>query len=140
MLDVWYFKDTIFTVSDIGDYTGFVYQIHNLTNDKKYIGKKEFYKVIKRPPLKGKKNKRKTTVFTDWQTYTGSLNELNNDISLGHTIKKEIIKLCSSKSSLAYYELKQQMSVDALFKDDYYNKILNFRINAVCASNILKDL
>jgi hypothetical protein len=66
MLDVWYFKDTIFTVSDIGDYTGFVYQIHNLTNDKKYIGKKEFYKVIKRPPLKGKKNKRKATVFTDW--------------------------------------------------------------------------
>ena len=33
---------------------GFIYKITNLTNDKKYIGKKQCQSIRKRPPLKGK--------------------------------------------------------------------------------------
>lgn len=137
---MWFFNDVEFTESDIQNYTGFVYLITNLTNSKKYIGKKEFYKVIKRPPLKGKKLKRKTTVFTDWQTYTGSSNQLNQDIANGDIIRKDILKLVTSKSSATYYELKYQMEADALFRDDYYNGVINIRLSSICKDNILKDL
>ena len=41
---------------------GFIYLITNLTNNKKYIGCKMLQKVIKRKPLKGKKNKRHETI------------------------------------------------------------------------------
>ena len=34
------------------DAYGFIYQITNNTNNRKYIGKKQTVKVIKRPPLK----------------------------------------------------------------------------------------
>ena len=37
---------------------GFIYEITNITNSRKYIGKKQCQSVRKRPPLKGKKNKR----------------------------------------------------------------------------------
>ena len=42
------------------DCEAFVYLITNLTNDKKYVGKKLARFKVTRPPLKGKKNKRKT--------------------------------------------------------------------------------
>ena len=41
------------------DCEGFVYLITNLTNDKKYVGKKLARFKVTRPPLKGKKNKRR---------------------------------------------------------------------------------
>jgi hypothetical protein len=56
---------------------GFIYEITNLTNNRKYIGKKQCQSVRKRPPLKGKKNKRHQIVETDWRTYTSSSNELS---------------------------------------------------------------
>jgi hypothetical protein len=117
-----------------------VYIITNLTNGKKYIGKKEFYKTIKKPPLKGKKQKRKITSYSDWKTYTGSSNKLNEDIANGDIIQKEIIKLTTSKSSATYFELKNQMEHDALFREDFYNQIINIRLSSVCIANILKDI
>lgn len=117
-----------------------MYVITNITNGKKYIGKKEFYKTVKKPPLKGKKLKRKVKTFSDWKTYTGSSNKLNEDIANGDIIRKEIIKLTTSKSSATYFELKHQMESDALFRDDYYNQIINIRLSSVCINNILKDV
>ena len=61
---------------------GFIYKITNLTNDKKYIGKKQCKSIRKRPPLKGKKNKRRHEVETDWKSYTSSLNQLNEDLEV----------------------------------------------------------
>ena len=37
---------------------GFIYEITNIANNKKYIGKKQCKSKLKRKPLKGKKNKR----------------------------------------------------------------------------------
>ena len=109
---------------------GFIYRITNLTNDKKYIGKKQCQSIRKRPPLKGKKNKRREVVETDWKSYTSSSNQLNKDLeSLGKdSFKFEIIRWCDSKWELSYYEGKLQFEEEVLLKDDYYNGIINLRI------------
>jgi hypothetical protein len=54
----WYHNDTIFNEENIGDNYGFIFVITNLTNDKKYIGKKFFYS-MKSKIIKGKKKKYK---------------------------------------------------------------------------------
>mgnify|MGYP003659793006 FL=1 len=109
---------------------GFIYKITNLTNDKKYIGKKQCKSIRKRPPLKGKKNKRRYEIETDWKTYTSSSNELNKDLDcIGiNKFKFEILRWCDSKWELSYYEGKLQFEEEVLLKDDYYNGIINLRI------------
>ena len=62
----WTYNDIEFTEDMIGDNYGFVYEITNLTNNRKYIGKKLFYSA-KTKQVKGKKKRFK--VFSDWQTY-----------------------------------------------------------------------
>jgi len=109
---------------------GFIYEITNLYSRRSYIGKKQIEKIIKRPPLKGKKNKRKLITESDWKTYTGSCNELNSDIE---TYGKEnfaftILKLCYNKWELAYYEAELQFKLGVLLSDKYYNGIINCRI------------
>ena len=60
--------------------TGFVYQITNTTNGRMYIGKKLARFKKSRKPLKGRVNKRRYTVDSDWKEYFGSSDELNADI------------------------------------------------------------
>ena len=112
---------------------GFIYLITNLTNNKKYIGCKMLQKVIKRKPLKGKKNKRHETVESDWKTYTSSSNELNKDIeSLGkENFKFEIIDFAYSKSHLKYLEAKYQFDNDVLLSESWYNGIINLRVGKI---------
>ena len=109
---------------------GFIYKITNLTNDKKYIGKKQCQSIKKRPPLKGKKNKRHEKIETDWKTYTSSSNELNKDLeTLGKdNFKFEILRWCDSKWELSYYEARLQFKEEVLLCNDYYNGIINVRI------------
>ena len=66
--------------------------ITNLKNNRKYIGKKLARFKKSRPPLKGKVNKRRYTVESDWQTYYGSNDELTIDVeTLGtENFKREI--------------------------------------------------
>jgi hypothetical protein len=135
----WMYNNQEFTTADIGDYVGFVYIINNITKGKFYIGKKNFYKVVKLKPLKGKTRNRLKKSYTNWEVYTGSSNELNNDILAGDQITKTIIKLCTSKASMTYYELKHQMAMDAMFRDDCYNGIINVRLSSVCKDAILRD-
>ena len=51
---------------------GFVYLITNLTTGQKYIGKKLAQFKRTKPPLKGKKLKRRSVVESDWRDYWGS--------------------------------------------------------------------
>lgn len=112
------------------DCYGFIYEIQNNLNSKKYIGKKQTKKTLKRPPLKGKKNKRHVITESDWKTYTGSCNELNNDIAEQgkENFSFKILRLCYNKWELAYYEAKLQFEENVLLRKDYYNGIINCRI------------
>lgn len=118
---------------------GFIYKITNLSNNKKYIGKKQCKTIKKRPPLKGKKNKRHVEVETDWRSYTSSSRELNEDIEKygKHNFKFEVIKLCDSKFDLSYSEAKIQFEEEVLLREDYYNGIINCRISKPKKRNCL---
>jgi len=110
---------------------GFIYKITCVPNNKKYIGKKQCQSILKRRPLKGKKNKRHEIIETDWKTYTSSSRELNEDIlKYGKdNFKFEIIELCDSKFALAYKEAKIQFDEEVLLRNDYYNGIINLRVS-----------
>jgi hypothetical protein len=123
----WYHNDTIFNEENIDDNYGFIYVITNLTNDKKYIGKKFFYS-MKSKIIKGKKKKYK--IISDWQTYYGSNTELQNDVkSLGESnFKREIIHLCKSKGECGYLEAKEQFDRCVLESEQYYNNWIMVRV------------
>lgn len=123
----WQYNKDIFTEELIGDNYGFVYIITNLTNNKKYIGKKFFYS-LKTKQVKGKKKRFK--VSSDWQTYYGSNTELQNDVKvLGETnFTREIIHLCKSKGVCGYLEAKEQFIRNVLETDDYYNTWIMVRV------------
>ena len=110
---------------------GFIYKITCLTNFKSYIGKKQCKTIFKRKPLKGKRNKRHEERETDWKTYTSSSRELNEDITTygKDSFKFEILRFCKSKFELSYFEAKIQFEEEVLFRDDYYNGIINLRIS-----------
>lgn len=112
------------------DTFGFIYIITNNITKKKYIGKKQCLRKIKRKPLKGKTRRRIDVQESDWKTYTSSSTELNLDIiKYGKdNFTFEIIRECSSKWALAYYEIKEQLDRNVLLSDDYYNGIINVRI------------
>jgi len=120
---------------------GFIYEITNNINNKKYIGKKQCKTKYKRKPLKGKKNKRIEIKETEWKTYTSSSVELNNDImKFGkENFTFEIIRICGSKWELAYFEIKEQINKEVLLSDDYYNGIINVRIGRPPKSLIQED-
>jgi len=115
-------------IDNPGDYVGFVYQITNQTNGRKYIGKKNFY-FSKTRTIKGKKKRSK--VESDWQDYYGSNKELAADVKeLGkENFKREILKLCKFKGEMSYFELKEQMLRNVLETDDYYNSWVSGKIH-----------
>ena len=86
------------------DVVGFVYLITNTTNGRKYIGKKLARFKRSRPPLKGRKNKRRYKVDSDWQDYYGSSDDLTIDVNkLGKDkFKREILFYCKSSQLFSY--------------------------------------
>ena len=120
------------------DCEAFVYLITNLTNNKKYIGKKLAKFKTTKPPLKGKKNKRRGYKESDWRTYWGSNDYLKEDvIELGEDkFTREILYFCASRGIASYLEAKEQFDREVLLTDDYYNGIINVRVGG---SKILKE-
>jgi hypothetical protein len=109
---------------------GFIYEIVNKITNKKYIGKKQCFMRVKKKPLKGKKRNRITKCDSSWREYTSSSNDVNTDIQKygKENFEFKILRICDSKWALAYYEIKEQIDKSVLFKDEYYNGIINCRI------------
>ena len=123
------------------DTYGFIYEITNTFSGKKYIGRKQMFRKMMRPPLKGRKNRRKKLVESDWRVYTGSCAELNEDIELLGKDRFEfrIIKLCNSKWELAYEEAKLQFDLGVLLTNKYYNGIINCRVGKLPKHGSIKN-
>jgi hypothetical protein len=109
---------------------GFIYEITNKVNGKKYIGKKQCVRKIRRKPLKGKTRNRIDQKESDWKTYTSSSKELNEDIQKygKENFEFRILKICGSKWELAYQEAKLQFENNVLLDDSFYNGVINLRI------------
>lgn len=107
---------------------GFVYLITNLTNNKKYIGKKLFH-FSKTKQVKGKKKKYKAE--SDWKEYWSSSDILQKEVAeLGeNNFKREILHICYNKGMMLYLELREQIDRRVLETDDYYNGIIQVRIH-----------
>ena len=123
----WTYNGNIIDSEILDNYLGFVYLITNLKNNKKYVGKK-LLKFKRTKQVKGKK--KKTTIESDWKEYYSSSDELKQDVEkLGvHSFKREILRLCKTKSELSYYEAKHQFEKDVLLSDGWYNKWIMIRV------------
>jgi len=127
------------------DCAGFVYIITNLTNQRKYIGKKlaKFsktkYQTVKLKNGTKKKKRIRSKIDSDWQTYYGSSPELLQDVNeLGtENFSREILYYCKSKAECSYIEAREQFTRRVLESTDYYNGIINCRIHG---SHILNKL
>ena len=120
----WIYQGTAFTSEHIDNFFGFVYCITNSQSNRKYIGRKYFWKF--RTP-KGKKRKVKSE--SDWKKYYGSCPELKEEIEqLGRqNFSRTILSLHNTAGKTNYEETKQLFSSNVLTEsfDDgtpaYYN-------------------
>jgi len=114
---------------DPGDNYGFVYVISNLTDGRKYIGKKFFW-TSKRKQVN--KVRKRYKAESDWQEYWSSSDELKADIEkLGkENFKREIIHLCKTKGVTNYLEAKEQFQRAVLEnKEEWYNTWIMVRVS-----------
>jgi hypothetical protein len=125
---MWIYKGKEFCDDQIEDHVGFIYIIENLTNHRKYVGKKLFrFKRTKK--VKGKK--KKTTIASDWKSYFGSNKELIEDVKVfgEDSFKREILHLCKSKGVANYLEMREQILRNVLESDDFYNEHIRIRVH-----------
>lgn len=133
---MWIYNNEIITELP-DDCVGFVYLITNLTNNRKYIGKKlaKFSRTTtKTVTLKNgskKKKKVRSKIDSDWQDYYGSSNELNKDVeSFGkENFTREILFFCKSKAECSYVEAREQFTRRVLESTEYYNNNIMCRIH-----------
>ena len=119
------------------DCVGFVYEITNLISGKKYIGKKlakfarTTYRTVKLKNGIKKRKKIRNKIDSDWQTYYGSNDQLNQDVAaLGQdNFSREILYYCYSKAECSYIEAREQFTRKVLESADYYNGHIQVRVH-----------
>ena len=142
----WLFEHTpIETLPE--DCVGFVYLITNTVSGRKYIGKKlakfskTTYRVVKLKNGNKKRKKIRSKIDSDWQTYYGSNDELNQDVqTLGSDkFTREILYYCTSKSQCSYIEAREQFRHQVLESDAYYNGQISVRVHGSHIKNKLSS-
>ena len=119
------------------DCVGFVYEITNLLSGKKYIGKKlakfarTTYRTVKLKNGTKKRKKIRNKIDSDWLTYYGSNDQLNQDVAaLGQdNFSREILYYCYSKAECSYIEAREQFTRKVLESADYYNGHIQVRVH-----------
>lgn len=117
---------------NVDEWFGFIYRIIELDTNREYLGKKQFTK-MKSKIVKGRKNRKRTILESDWKTYTGSSTALNEQILLKgkDNYRFEIVSLHKSRGSLHYAEVCIQINENVLRAKlpdgtrKYYNRVIN---------------
>lgn len=125
---MWLHDDKPVNESDLEGYVGFVYVIENVTDDRFYIGKK-LLKFKRTKKVKGRK--KKFLIDSDWRDYWGSNKSLQEDVKeLGEAaFRRKILRLCSSRGEMNYYEAKYQFELGVLESDRYYNDWIMVKVH-----------
>ena len=128
---MWIYDDNIFEETP-EEYQGFVYMSTELDTNKKYIGKKFFWKPKTLPITKSRKRRVRTRVESDWRTYYGSSKEVQSLVEAKgvDNFKRIIMKLCKTKGECSYYEAKLQFENDVLLNDEFYNEFIGCKIHS----------
>lgn len=119
----WTYKGRVITeLIDMPEGTiGFIYKITNVETGEYYVGKKNVLSVRKRKFGKKEiasltdrrmKHWEMVTKESDWKLYRSSNDTVKNWPM--ENSKLEILRFCSSKKSLTYYELQEQFAHDVL--------------------------
>jgi len=128
---MWYYNGNEFTETP-EDYQGFVYCITELDTDKKYIGKKNFWRPKTLPKNSKRARRVRTKVESDWREYYGSNQKLQVLVEQRgeSNYKRTILRLCKTKGEMSYYEAKLQFENDVLLREDYYNEFIGCKIHS----------
>jgi len=123
------------------EYQGFVYMITELDTNKKYIGKKFFWKPKTLPVTKKRKRRVKTRVESDWRSYYGSSKEVQELVEDkgSDNFKRDILRLCKTKGECSYFEAKYQFENDVLLRDDFYNEFIGCKIHSKHLEKSIKN-
>jgi hypothetical protein len=129
----WYYDGVPF--DDDGASFGFVYLIENLTNNRKYIGRKYFSKAGYKQ-VNGKR--KKVRKASDWENYYGSNETLKREVAeLGeHNFRRTILHLCKTRSECSYWETFEIFSRHALLDESFYNDWVSAKIRKAHLKNV----
>jgi len=118
----WLYKGEPVSEEEVAKHAGFVYLITDLTNGKKYIGRK--YSTFKR---KAKKNSRRKTLESDWKTYWSSSKEVQKLVEEKgpENFRREIIVFGKTRGEVNFYEIFAQFFVGVLESDEWMNESIN---------------
>jgi|TARA_R110000822_G_scaffold182754_1_gene322290 hypothetical protein len=128
---MWYYNDKLYEATP-EEFQGFVYEITELDTNKKYIGKKNFWKPKTLPITKKRKRRVRTRAESDWKQYYGSSNEVCTLVEERGTekFKRVILKLCKTKGDMSYHEAKLQFDNNVLLNDEYFNNFIGCKIHS----------
>ena len=129
---MWLYDGKEFKIEERDDAIGFVYELRDTENDKRYIGRKNLFSTRRLPPLKGQKRKRKVVKESDWKTYYGSSKNVQFLVEKTgqKRFERKILRLCNSKGEMSYWEMWYQMTNHVLLRPDkYYNAFVGGKIH-----------
>jgi hypothetical protein len=133
---MWLYNNIEFTEDMVGDWFGFIYEITNLLDGRRYVGKKLFTRAGTKQ-IKGKK--KKVRLSSGWANYWSSSKELQEDVKkLGEeNFSRKILYLCKTRSECSYRETKEIFIRDALLTTEYYNSWVSCKIHKAHVLNKL---
>jgi hypothetical protein len=140
----WTFNGVTFSSDDAKakieeGFIGFIYLISDKSNGKMYVGKKLLVGKRRLPPLKGKTRKRVKIVESDWKTYHGSSELLQEEAKKRPCdFFREILFFAKSKGELSYLEAKEQFDREVLLRDEYYNNFIGCKIHGAHVASLRK--
>lgn len=115
---------------DLDTQEGFVYLITNQLTGKKYIGRKYFWKRL-RKKVPGRVYRKRVKEESDWKTYWGSCEPLHLDYfseGIGN-FQREILSIHTCRSDVCYEEVAYQFKYDVLRRKNEEGEYLYYNSN-----------